>query len=260
DQTLQPWDAVVVLFVLTPESLASQPHIDYAKWVVEQDLPLIPVVEDIATYDFKSVPQALGVLRERNAVALKTSRGPSLVEAVRGYLGLAPFTYNKKVFISYNRLDGSGLAEAIRKFLRDEGYEVFIDVESMEGGVLVQDRIKREIFDKDLVLLIDSPKAASSEWVNAEITEAGARSIPICVVLTTEELNVKIIVGNLKRVSWNASDPNNLERVRLMVARGIASRDLLDRKIQRTLRRLVRRKNLKLSNLDRRRVILSSRA
>lgn len=259
DASLKPWDAVVVLFVLTPESLGSHAHTDYARWVAEQDIPLVPVVEDLAAYDFKSLPQALGVLRERNAVSLKPGRGPSLLETVQGYLGLAPFVYDRKVFISYRRSDGAAPADEIYRFLSDQGYRVFMDVYGVEGGAVVQDRIRREIFDKDMVLLVDSPEAASSDWVKAEITEAAARRVPVCAVLTTDLLNVQL-VRDIKRVSWDTSDPNNLERVRLMVARGIASRDSLDRKITRTLRKLVRLKNLKLEDVDRRRVILSGGA
>ncbi len=256
DHSLKPWDDVVVLFVLTPDLLKNRSCIDYAKWVVEQDIPLVPVVEDITAYDFKSLPKALGVLWQRNARGIKPSLGPSLLETVQAYLGLAPLVYKRKVFISYNRSDGIEPAQKIYEFLMGQGYAVFMDLYLIEGGAVVQDRIKWEISDKDMVLLVDSPEAALSDWVKAEIIEAGARRVPICVVLTTDKLNLQL-VRDFKRISWDASDPDNLERVRIMVARGIASRDLLDRKIARTLQKLVKRKNLKLRDVDKRRVILS---
>jgi TIR domain len=258
DHSVKLWDAVVVLFVITTGAIADPLFAEYAQKVAGLDLPIVPVVSDLSSFNFESLPKFLESLRERNALSVKPGEGPSLAETVEGYLGLASFAQDRKVFISYRRSDGKRHAEEIYDYLWLQRYQVFMDTFQIEGGVVVQDRIKQEISDKDLLLLIDSPAAASSKWVIAEVVEAATHRIPICAVLTTPALNLQL-VRDIKHVSWVDGDPKNLERVQLLVSRGIASRDSLDRRVIRTIHNIIKLKGLELREMERRRVTISDK-
>src|SRR5437763_971130 len=62
------WEPVVLLYVLSPGSLADAELAGYAKTMVEQGFPLVPIVEDRATFHFSEIPPAHDFLRNRNAV------------------------------------------------------------------------------------------------------------------------------------------------------------------------------------------------
>jgi hypothetical protein len=255
--SLKPWDAAVVLFVITPESTNDPVLADHVRKVVDIPLPIVPIVKELAGTNFELLPPSLEHLRERNAVSIKAEDGLGLAETVAGYLGLESFAQSRKVFISYKRTDTKQEAEAIYDYLWQQKYQVFMDTLQMEGGVVVQERVKQQINDKDLVLLLDSVGAPNSKWVIAELVEAAARRVHVCAVLTTATLNSQLL-RDMPRVSWDKANPRNLEQIRLLVSRTIASRDSLDQRITRTIQKATRLKNLKLETLERRRLTISN--
>ena len=252
----QPWDAVVVLFLMSPQALQDADLIRFAAAAAQAELPLVPVVDDLRTYDFRQVPRSLQALSERNAVGLQPDDGASIVQAVRGYLGLEAFAREKRVFISYRRSDGKAQAETIHDHLWQDRFVAFLDTFSIEAGAPVQDRIMREIVDKDLILLIESPDAAASPWVRDEIFEAGRQRIPVCAVSLDPKVPPMDFVRDIPRIAWDPTDPHNLERVKLLVARNIAARSSLDRRVQRSLRTLARLHKLTVKEVEPRRVLL----
>jgi hypothetical protein len=254
-QHIDSWETAVILFIVTEESIRDQALIDFATRVVASDLPIIPVVER-PNYPFYSLPDSLKVLTERNAVSMEPTDGPTLIETVQGYLGLTAFVSLRKVFISYRRSDGKAQAEEIYDYLWNHRIPTFLDTNHIEGGAVVQERIVQEIHDKDLVLLIDSPDVANSRWVAEEIKEAILRRIPVCVVSITNKLFMPLVSG-MQRIVWDTDDPQNLEKIHLMVLRSIASRDSFDRRIARTLREVANLKKLTLQDLDTRQFLIS---
>lgn len=255
---VETWEAVVILFVLTPSLIGEPSFVEYARQMTEIDVPVVPVVEDLLNFSFKSIPQGMTVFRDRNVVGITARTGPTLLETVRGYLGLASFSHAKKVFISYRRSDGQRQADELYAYLWKHHFQVFMDQHQIEGGVVVQERIKKEIIDKDLILLIDSPEAASSEWVRAEVTEAVSFRIPVCAVSTTDYFSFPIF-PEMKYVVWDADRPDNLERIRLMISRCAASRELTDSRVLRTIRKFAGLKNIRLQEIEQRRMLISSR-
>lgn len=254
-ESVEVWEAVVILFVLTDGALADDSLVEFTKRAAGNGLPVVPVVEK-PDYPFYDLPDSLSVLSERNAVSLEPADGPTLLESVEGYLGLTSFVSRRKVFISYRRSDGREQAEEIEAYLWAHRIPPFLDTNQIEGGAVVQERIVQEIQDKDLVLLVDTPDVASSKWVAEEIKEALLRRIPVCVVTTKDVLHFPLL-GAVPRVRWNAADPQNLERIRMMVLRSIAARDSFDRRVARTLHQMASLKKITLKNLAPRQLLLS---
>lgn len=252
---IEVWEAVVILFVMSDGALADDRLVKFVERAAADGLPIVPVVEKPG-YAFYDLPDSLGVLSERNAVSLEPADGPTLLESVEGYLGLTGFVSKQKVFISYRRSDGRRQAEKIESHLWDHRIPAFLDTNQIEGGAVVQERIVQEIQDKDLLLVVDSPDAASSKWVAEEIKEALLRRIPVCVVTTTGVLHFPILAG-VPRVRWKGAARRNLELIRMMVLRSVAARDSFDRRVTRTLRQLAGLKNLTLKDLAPRRLVAS---
>ena len=230
----EPWDTVVILFLLTPGSLADPVLIDYARQALARDLPVVPVAEDLATYHFEDIPPSCDFLGALNATGFEPGAGQAITETVRGYLGVESFAREKKVFISYRRSDAQPVADEVFHYLRDEHFWTFLDRYQIEVGAPVQSRIMSELADMDFVLLIDSEDAAHSKWVMAEITEALRLRIPVCRLCIHGE-SFFPLYRDARRFDWYAGDPSRLNKLKLLISRGIASRRTFDQRVQRTV-------------------------
>ncbi len=144
---------------------------------------MIPVAEDLRTFDFRQVPPAFEVVGERNAKGLNQDGGAELLESVCACLGLAAKDRLRQVFISYRRVDGTAAATEIEAYLWTQRCAAFLDTIQVEGGDPVQEVIMNALRDKDFVLFIDSPAAADSPWITAELNAALQSRIPVAVVV-----------------------------------------------------------------------------
>lgn len=233
---IDPWEPIVVLVLLSPGALNEAEVSNSVALGVRQGLPLVPVVEDFTRADFATWERVLPDLGMRNAVAVYSDGGAALLEAVRGYLGLEAFAKDRKVFISYRRTDGESVAQEIYEYLWRQHFEVFLDRYQIEPGAIFQERITQEIARMDFVLLIDSPDAGRSKWVEAEITEALNRRVPVCrLCLTPEELHMPLYPEGT-RLAWDPQDERRLEKLRLIVSRAIAARQSHEQRVWRTIR------------------------
>ena len=100
------------------------------------------------------------------------------------------------LFISYSRDDSLAMG-VIRDNLRKLGFNLWIDIEHLKPGTPQWERaIKAAIRKVDGIIVICSPSAEQSEWVNREISIAKAAGAPIIAVLVRgEELLDSIPAG-----------------------------------------------------------------
>lgn len=98
------------------------------------------------------------------------------------------------VFISYRQRDGLSIAKAIEDELRKRGYEVWRDEHPDRDGIAeitpgsdAQKTIHRAILDRGFVLLIDTPDAQQSEWVQEEVNVAWGRMLPMLPIVVGAE-------------------------------------------------------------------------
>ena len=164
--------------VLSPLALADPALAAYADRMAGCGFPLVPVVADLAAFDFRSIPPAFQALQARNAVGASPADAGRLMEAVRGNLGLESFLRQRKVFLSYRRSDAAAAAQAIYEFLWGQKCAMFLDQWQLPGGAVVQPEIMLELHDKDFVLFIDSPEARDSRWVEAELERGAVAAHP----------------------------------------------------------------------------------
>lgn len=78
----------------------------------------------------------------------------------------------KQIFISYSREDAAPLASRIAKDLRDKGHPVWIAPESIAPGEKWGKAIERGLQESGIFILLLTPKAVDSFWVNKEMDAA----------------------------------------------------------------------------------------
>ncbi|MCI0144156.1 toll/interleukin-1 receptor domain-containing protein [Arthrobacter bambusae] len=93
---------------------------------------------------------------------------------------------DQRIFISYRQVDATALADQLRRALIDEGWDVFLDRFSVPPGADFQKRLDRELADKAFVLLLETPTAAESQWVDHEIAFALQRRLGLLSLTSPE--------------------------------------------------------------------------
>jgi len=144
-----------------------------------------------------------------------------------------------RIFISYRRADSAGYAERLKDWLgRHLGLEnIFVDVESIRGGELLEKKIVSFLRKADLCLALigpdwlDETSGEPTPWVEKELQLASSNMIPILPVLvnnadiqildgpTKDRLSSRLAV-RLDANSWSKSCENLLDAIRAALGRG----------------------------------------
>jgi hypothetical protein len=116
------------------------------------------------------------------------AKGPRgrFANRVGALLGLRVRPAENKIFISYSGRDGTNVAKRLYEHLvglkynpwMDEAREIDDETKILPGS-LVQQEIDNAINDANLVLLIDTPAAPHSEWIQHEVNTANASILPV---------------------------------------------------------------------------------
>jgi tetratricopeptide (TPR) repeat protein len=86
-----------------------------------------------------------------------------------------------KLFVSYAHLD-SEIVTSISNELREAGYDVWMDIQGIQGGDLWVEKITQAIIDCDVFLLFLSPRSIKSDHVRRELDlafEEGKKILPL---------------------------------------------------------------------------------
>jgi hypothetical protein len=130
-------------------------------------VPVLPVCTQLRRYQ-EQVPPSLWPV---NGKAWSKGASPDALAAlVLQLVGLAD--EDRRIFLSHRRFDGSVLAEQLRTALGDDRWDVFLDRFSVPPAVDFQKRLDRELADKAFVLLLETPQASGSDWVEHEVAFA----------------------------------------------------------------------------------------
>lgn len=98
----------------------------------------------------------------------------SVEEALPALFQVGGVTAAPRIFISYRQSDTATAAIQLFDALSHDGFDVFLDHFWIAPGVDFQARLRQELGDKAMVLLLESTNLASSPWVALEIAEAKA--------------------------------------------------------------------------------------
>lgn len=133
----------------------------------QQLIPVLPVCADLRHFRTQT-PETLWPINGKQW-SIGSPAGAVASEGLR-LVGLSET--DRRIFLSYRRDDGARLAEQLRIALGNERWDVFLDRFSVPPAVDFQKRLDRELADKAFVLLLETPKASESDWIDHEVTFA----------------------------------------------------------------------------------------
>lgn len=119
-----------------------------------------------------------------------------------------------QVFISYAREDTDTM-QTLRDDLRSRGFEVWTDEALTHGSPSWKEAVEREIEDAECLVVVLSPDAKQSKWVEREIAYASEFRTGLVPVLVRGEVRdaVPIEIINTQRVDARQDYPSALDAV-----------------------------------------------
>ena len=142
-------------------------------------LPIVPVVEDLNRFSAQ-VPQ---VLRFANGMALSRAGAglEALAAALLECLGL--LRRQRRVFVSYRRLESANAALQLHDMLGGAGFDVFLDTHDVRPAEDFQTVLWHRLCDSDVVVMLDTPGYFQSQWTAAELGRALSKKISVLGVV-----------------------------------------------------------------------------
>jgi hypothetical protein len=108
-----------------------------------------------------------------------------------------------KIFISYSRRDAGDFAEHLMHYLEDFDHGVFTDINNLLLGDVWDNIIKSNISNCDIFVVIVTPAALESEYVEREVLQAQSENKKIipCFFAYSEKIEIK----------WNLTQYQGIE-------------------------------------------------
>src|SRR5215471_13927968 len=147
--------------------------------LVHGNHPVIPLVEDLRTFS-SNVPS---ILRSANGMALATAGTnlEALAAALLECVGL--LRRQRRVFISYRRIESANAALQLHDALGSRGFDVFLDTYDVRPADDFQAIVWHRLCDSDVMVMLDTPGYFGSRWTAAEIGRALAKKIAVLGVV-----------------------------------------------------------------------------
>jgi hypothetical protein len=141
---------------------------------------IIPVVAETARFS-ELVPVEIAHL---NGVSFADCGAEFERLTARVLEGLGLLRETRRIFISYRRVETSGVAAQLYEALDEGGFDVFLDTHGvLRPGEPFQDILWHRLADTDVAVLLDSPGFLASRWTEEELARANTSNIQILQVL-----------------------------------------------------------------------------
>lgn len=169
------------LYLVDPSTKTHKHCTRLARWLIKHYHVILPIL-----YSGDYQQQTPSELHLINGFRWRDYPNPMdlLVNITLENLGLTE--ENRRVFISYKRSDGSGLADQLYDALSRKGFKVFKDNYTIRPGRNIQETIFETLEEMAYVVLIDSPEAKHSVWVEKEIEFVMANELGLTVLKPTQ--------------------------------------------------------------------------
>lgn len=157
------------------------PHVevDLAQDLVRSSAPIIPTIATGANFGLE-VPdflQSTNGLTRRNDDPEMTELASAILEVV----GL--LRRQRRVFVSYRRVESTEAALQLHDLLISRGFDVFLDTHDIRPGDPFQDVLWHRLVDCDVMVMLDTPAYFESRWTRLEIGRARAKDIQVLRVI-----------------------------------------------------------------------------
>ncbi len=182
--TTRQWDDILILLFdgnVFPDTVQNwisayqKHHGDYA-WV-------LPLAADAS---HPVPPQPLDAVKAGSCHGATAAENKVIVNRVGALLGLWLQGSEKRIFISYRTSDGGIVAQQLYDHLIGAGLRVWLDTKDDPSGSAniipgddVQTVLRESLESAALVLLLDTPRAPWSEWVQEEVNLSVQGFVPM---------------------------------------------------------------------------------
>lgn len=141
--------------------------------------PIIPTVANGEDFGAKIPRQLhfLNGLRRRHDDHALTELASALLEC----MGL--LRRQRRVFVSYRRIESRNAAMQLHDLLTSRGFDVFLDTHDVRPGEPFQDVLWQRLCDSDVLVMLDTPTYFESKWTRNEIGRARAKEIHVLRVV-----------------------------------------------------------------------------
>jgi len=181
----------IIIFFGTENNRESRETLILLNRAINSGIFIIPVIDKQEDFN-QSIPD---ILKNINTFYWMEKAFPEkrLVRKIFENLGINE--KERRVFISYRRNDGLGMADQILDRLSRQRFNVFLDKYDVEVGHNIEQEIYESIEDKAFIVVIESPDAHNSQWISKEIIYALTHEIPVFLLswcLESEEISNSI--------------------------------------------------------------------
>lgn len=138
---------------------------------------VLPIVETTGALPDGGLPTSLENL---NLLSWQSDGAAGIASVCLRELGMTE--RERRVFISHRRADGMIAAQQIHDALGHAGWKAFVDRFDIGPGQVFQSEIEVALEDMAFLLLLETPGAPESEWVQKEVLYALSNTMGIAVV------------------------------------------------------------------------------
>lgn len=150
-------------------------------------LPVIPTIH--AADNFATLVPAF--LQSTNGLRLRDD-DPEMQElavALLECVGL--LRRQRRVFVSYRRVESRNAAVQLHDLLSGRGFDVFLDTHHIRPGEPFQDVLWHRLCDSDVMVMLDTPTYFESKWTRQELGRARAKEIHVLRVVWPDHTPTK---------------------------------------------------------------------
>ncbi len=155
---------------------------EIAQRLLLESVPVIPSVGADGGYEVE-IPKFLqpaNGLRRRKDDPEMTALAAAMLECV----GL--LHRQRRVFVSYRRIESRAAALQMHDLLTARGFDVFLDTHDIRPGDPFQDVLWHRLVDSDVMVMLDTPSYFDKRWTRQEIGRARAKEIQVLRVIWPE--------------------------------------------------------------------------
>lgn len=156
--------------------------------IIHASAPIIPTIS--AAGDFCSdIPD---ILKSANAF-IRRKNDPEMIELASALLEcVGLLRKQRRVFVSYRRVESRAAAVQLHDLLTERGFDVFLDTHDIRPGDPFQDILWHRLVDSDVMVMLDTPTYFDSRWTRQEIGRARAKDIHVLRVIWPEHTPNKL--------------------------------------------------------------------
>lgn len=154
------------------------PQQDVVQKILRDNVPIIPAIGPATGMsDIPPFLQSLHALRRQNDDPAMIVLASALLEC----LGL--LRPQRRLFLSYRRVESRAAASQLHDLLTARGFDVFLDTHDIRPGEPFQEILWHRLCDADAMIMLDTPTYFATKWTRQEFGRALAKEIHVLRVV-----------------------------------------------------------------------------